>query len=270
ASPHNKVFSRRRTFFLLLRKPVNQGCAGVAHTLPRLHGTVIVLGAGDTAFDCATSAQRRGARRVFRKSFTNTQAVPEEGGEEENKNKSEKTKKAEKLGEIGRERKRMELAKEEKCEFLPFKSPQEFCRTEQPETEHYVEDEEEIIRLKADYIISPFGSLLSDPKVIEAMSPIRLSRWGLPELDPESMQTSELWVFSGGDVAGLANTTVGAVNDGKRASWHMHKYLKAISGQKVSDPPRLPLFYSTIDMVDISVEMSHLAHHQRRHDTTSL
>lgn len=50
-------------------------------TLPDLHGNVIVLGAGDTAFDCATSALRCGARRVFvvfRKGFTNMRAVPEE------------------------------------------------------------------------------------------------------------------------------------------------------------------------------------------------
>lgn len=33
--------------------------------LPQLHGNVIVLGAGDTAFDCATSALRCGARKVF-------------------------------------------------------------------------------------------------------------------------------------------------------------------------------------------------------------
>ena len=49
--------------------------------LPQLHGTVIVLGAGDTAFDCATSALRCGAKRVFvvfRKGFTNIRAVPEE------------------------------------------------------------------------------------------------------------------------------------------------------------------------------------------------
>lgn len=42
---------------------------------------MIVLGAGDTAFDCATSALRCGARRVFvvfRKGFTNIRAVPEE------------------------------------------------------------------------------------------------------------------------------------------------------------------------------------------------
>lgn len=46
-------------------------------------GKVIVLGAGDTAFDCATSALRCGAKRVFvvfRKGFTNIRAVPEEVG----------------------------------------------------------------------------------------------------------------------------------------------------------------------------------------------
>lgn len=49
--------------------------------LPQLYGNVIVLGAGDTAFDCATSAIRCGARKVFvvfRRGVTNIRAVPEE------------------------------------------------------------------------------------------------------------------------------------------------------------------------------------------------
>jgi len=49
--------------------------------LPELRGNVIVLGVGDTAFDCATSALRCGARKVFivfRRGFTNIRAVPEE------------------------------------------------------------------------------------------------------------------------------------------------------------------------------------------------
>lgn len=56
-------------------------CACKSSALPSLRGNVIVLGAGDTAFDCATSALRCGARRVFvvfRKGFTNVRAVPEE------------------------------------------------------------------------------------------------------------------------------------------------------------------------------------------------
>uniref|UniRef100_A0A8B9JWH0 dihydropyrimidine dehydrogenase (NADP(+)) n=1 Tax=Astyanax mexicanus TaxID=7994 RepID=A0A8B9JWH0_ASTMX len=235
-------FYTSKDFLPLVAKASKPGMCACGWTLPRLHGSVIVLGAGDTAFDCATSALRCGAQRVyvvFRRGFTNIRAVPEE----------------------------MELAKEEKCEFLPFLSPREvllkggrvhgmeFCRTEQTETGDWVEDQEQITRLKADFIISAFGSVLSDPKVKEAMAPIRLNRWGLPELNPESMQCSEPWVFAGGDVAGLANTTVESVNDGKQASWHIHKYLQAIHGQTVSAQPQLPLFYSPIDSVDISVQM---------------
>lgn len=69
----------------------------------------------------------------------------------------------------------MELAKEEKCEFLPFLAPREvimkngrvvalqFCRTEQMDNGDWVEDEEQVVRIKADYIISAFGSGLTDP-----------------------------------------------------------------------------------------------------------
>lgn len=60
----------------------------------------------------------------------------------------------------------------------------------------------------------------------EALSPIKFNRWGLPEVDPETMQTSEPWVFAGGDVVGMANTTVESVNDGKQASWYIHKYIQ--------------------------------------------
>ena len=57
------------------------GMCACKSALPELHGSVIVLGAGDTAFDCATSALRCGAKRVyvvFRKGFSNIRAVPEE------------------------------------------------------------------------------------------------------------------------------------------------------------------------------------------------
>lgn len=58
------------------------------------------------------------------------------------------------------------------------------------------------------------------------MAPIKFTSWGVPEINPETMQTSEPAVFCGGDLDGYCNTTVEAVNDGKQASWHMHKYLQ--------------------------------------------
>lgn len=131
-------------------KPGLCACKASA-ALPQLHGNVIVLGAGDTAFDCATSALRCGARKVFvvfRKGSSNIRAVPEE----------------------------VELAREERCEFVPFMSPQqvvvrdgrithvEFCRTEETENGAWVEDREQTTRLKANFVISAFGSGLNDPE----------------------------------------------------------------------------------------------------------
>ncbi|NXD51522.1 DPYD dehydrogenase, partial [Corvus moneduloides] len=241
----NQGFYTSKDFLPLVAMASKPGMCACHSPLPSIHGTVIVLGAGDTAFDCATSALRCGARRVFvvfRKGFTHIRAVPEE----------------------------MELAKEEKCEFLPFLSPRkvvlkggqivamEFVRTEQDSDGNWREDEDQVVRLKADVVISAFGSILSDNKVREALAPIKFNRWGLPEVDPETMQTSEPWVFAGGDVGGVANTTVESVNDGKQASWYMHRYIQSLYGVAVSTVPELPLFYTPIDLVDISVEMAGL------------
>ncbi|XP_051990103.1 dihydropyrimidine dehydrogenase [NADP(+)] isoform X2 [Xyrauchen texanus] len=162
---------------------------------------------------------------------------------------------------------KMEAAREEKCEFLPFLSPREvikrnghviglrFCRTEQQDDGTWIVDEEQIVHLKADFIISAFGSMLNDPAVKKAMEPMKLNGWGTPEVNSETMQTSEPWVFAGGDIAGLANTTVESVNDGKQASWHIHKYIQSLHGSTVSASSKLPLFHCAIDTVDISVEM---------------
>ncbi|KAG8555597.1 hypothetical protein GDO81_017754 [Engystomops pustulosus] len=238
-------FYTSKDFLPIVAKASKQGMCACHSSLPSIKGTVIVLGAGDTAFDCATSALRCGARRVFvvfRKGFTNIRAVPEE----------------------------VELAKEEKCEFLPFLSPRkvilkgdrisgmQFVRTEQDEDGNWIEDEDQVVQLKADVIISAFGSVLSDPTVIEAMKPIKFNRWGLPEIDIETMATSEPGVFAGGDLAGLANTTVESVNDGKQASWYIHRYIQGLHDISVTGKPELPLFYTPIDTVDISVEMAGL------------
>jgi len=64
--------------------------------------------------------------------------------------------------------------------------------------------------------------------VVDALSPLKMNRWGLPDVNPDTMGTSEADVFCGGDIAGQANTTVESVNDGKHASWGMHRYLQVI------------------------------------------
>ena len=68
----------------------------------------------------------------------------------------------------------MELAREEKCEFLPFMSPHKvevqggrviamtFLRTEQDDQGNWIEDPEQPVRIKANHVISAFGSGISD------------------------------------------------------------------------------------------------------------
>jgi dihydropyrimidine dehydrogenase (NADP+) len=100
------------------------GLCSCKSDLPQLYGRVIILGNGDTAMDCATSALRCGASRVtvvFRRGFSDFRAVPEE----------------------------VELVKEERCEFMPFCSPKqvvvrdgriaamEFYKTEPDDTGNY-------------------------------------------------------------------------------------------------------------------------------------
>ena len=67
------------------------------------------------------------------------------------------------------------------------------------------------------------------------MAPLLFNKWGFPEVDPETMATSEPNIWCGGDIAGVANTTVESVNDGKQASWFIHQYLQVrtryIAGQ---------------------------------------
>lgn len=238
----SKGFYTSKDFLPKVAKASKPGMCGCKSHLPKLSGTVIVLGAGDTAFDCATSALRCGAKKVFvvfRKGFNNMRAVPEE----------------------------VEVAREERCEFMPFCSPykinttlnkvtsMEFFRTEQNENNEWVEDKDQMIKLKCDYVISAFGSSLTAESIKQAIEPVKLNRWGLPDIDPVTMTSSEADVFAGGDIAGVSQTTVESVNDGKQASWHIHRFLQSKFGIPVSKVPILPRFHTPIDTVDISVDM---------------
>lgn len=58
----------------------------------------------------------------------------------------------------------------------------------------------------------------------------------------------------GGDAIGTKNL-VDAVNDGKTASWFIHKQIQESNGYKVPSEPKLPGFHTAIDLVDISTEI---------------
>lgn len=61
-----------------------------------------------------------------------------------------------------------------------------------------------------------------------ALEPLKMNKYGLPEVNDKTMGTSEKWVFAGGDIAGIAETTVEAVNDGKTAAWSIHRMLQVM------------------------------------------
>lgn len=64
---------------------------------------------------------------------------------------------------------------------------------------------------------------------IAALSPVKLGDGNLPVINPDTMQTSHPNVWCGGDIAGVSETTVESVNDGKTAAWYIHCSLEVIN-----------------------------------------
>ncbi|VVC41510.1 Hypothetical protein CINCED_3A005819 [Cinara cedri] len=245
--------------------------------------TVLVLGAGDTAMDCATVALRCGARRVrvvFRRGTPDVRAVPEE----------------------------LEGAMRERCELVPHAQPVKFLFHKVTNGETYnriravqfrrtdvddldaldSQDEdhsaEDMFTLRADCVVSAFGSRLP-PEVTGALAPYaridpRTGRvcidaqtgrceWQTNVEDVADNKQDRPPVWCGGDAsivigsgANSSQTTVESANDGKTAAYHIHEYLQEMYGyrstrnRKLPDPRiLLPGFRTAIDDVDLSVRM---------------
>lgn len=130
------------------------------------------------------------------------------------------------------------MAIEEKCELMGFLSPHgvevhegkiksvTFKRTEQTEDGKWIEDPEQLTTIKANFLISAFGSGLYDNNIIDALKPLEINEYNLPKVNFNTMQSSHLAVWCGGDIAGVAETTVESVNDGKTAAWYIHCHLE--------------------------------------------
>jgi len=217
-------------------------CKSSKLQLPRLHGRVLILGAGDTAMDCATSAVRCGAQKVIivlRRGFHEIRANPEE----------------------------FEQPKDEQVDVMPHCLPKkvhlkdghiykmEFYNTMdrgKGNHEEVVQDEDDVITMKCDFVISAFGSTLDSESVIKAMLPAKISDYGRLKVNSH-METNAKGIWAGGDLIGNGST-VEAVNDGKTASWWIHKYVQSLHGLTVEETPKLPLFCTPIDLVDLSVD----------------
>lgn len=207
---------------------------------PRLSGNVVVLGAGDTAFDCATSALRCGAERVyivFRRGFPDIRACQEE----------------------------IELAMREHCEFLPYLSPTavrlgksgKIASIELEATHQKGSDGGlSTASIQCSTVIAAFGSGLEAGPVRDSLDEVMdLDQWGYPVVCPETQVSSNPSVYVGGDLGGVTKLTVEAAADGKLAAWGMHKFIQELEGLSVPEVPELPGFHTEIDTVDISIEL---------------
>ncbi|KAJ6242846.1 dihydropyrimidine dehydrogenase [NADP(+)] [Anaeramoeba flamelloides] len=211
--------------------------------LPKLNGHVLILGAGDTAIDCALTAFRCGAKRVslcFRKSIHDMRAVEEE----------------------------LKSALEEGVELQPYITPKSinldksgkivscnFYRCDKDDQEKYYTDKTQEVTIKCKFIISAFGSqIFGEQELIDALDPLTFNQEGFANINCKTMQSNdEEWIFVGGDLAG-GKMTVEAANDGKTAAWNIHCYIQKIYNNIISTNKefKFPLFTTPVDLVDIS------------------
>mmetsp|Transcript_6753 Transcript_6753/g.16549 ORF Transcript_6753/g.16549 Transcript_6753/m.16549 type:complete len:1118 (+) Transcript_6753:44-3397(+) len=223
------------------------GCSSKKKSLPALQGHVLVLGAGDTAFDCVGSAFRCGASRVtcvFRKSFTDMRACFEE----------------------------RELCIRECTDFLSNAAPHkvhldasgkieglEIMFQDQLDTDDVASEVGKYREagtthmLRCSAVITAFGcEVAEDMKT--ALAPAAFNPSGFLMVNGKR-QCGAPWLFAGGDITG-ATMTVEAANEGKLAAWSIHEYLQSLHKIVVSPTPQLPLFHTAIDDVDVSVTMA--------------
>jgi dihydropyrimidine dehydrogenase (NADP+) len=110
----------------------------------------------------------------------------------------------------------------------------------------------EKVVIKADYIISAFGSKNTQTPIETLVKDEK----GKININRHTMQSnSKPYIFAGGDIIGT-NNLVDAVNDGKVASWFIHKHIGNKHNINYGDTPNLPGFFTEIDLVDISTNMA--------------
>jgi len=184
----------------------------------KIHGRVMVFGVGHSAMDATRVAFRLGADSVtvvdpF--SIAEMPADPEEKREIEEEG-------AKIHFQVVPKRVIIEKDKVLGVECLR-------TRLTEPDTtgrRKFVPIEGSEIVFEADFVISAVGQEPDLDYLGENYGGIEVSKWGLPVVNPETLQTNVPGVFAGGDVITGSATVIEAVEAGKRAARYMAKYLQ--------------------------------------------
>ncbi len=181
----------------------------------KLGDTVIVIGGGNTAIDCARTALRQGARQVKLVYRRTREEMP-----------AEKMEVAEALHEgvemiflnaptritVSEGRKQLH------CLKMALGEPDRSGRRRP------VPVEGSDFTMEADTIIGAIGQSTNTQFLYNDL-PVKLNKWGDMEINGQTMQTSEEKVFAGGDCVTGPATVIQAVAAGRRAAKAMDEFL---------------------------------------------
>ncbi len=181
----------------------------------KLGDNVVVIGGGNTAIDCARTALRKGARSVkliYRRTREEMPAEPYE----------------------------VEEAIREGVEMLFLMAPNKIVSNGGRKTLHCMEMklgepdrsgrrrpvavEGSDILLEADTIIGAIGQSTNTQFLYNDL-PVKLNKWGDIEVNGNTLQTSEVKIFAGGDCVTGPATVIQAVAAGRHAAEAMNSFL---------------------------------------------
>jgi glutamate synthase (NADPH/NADH) small chain len=185
---------------------------------------VIVIGGGNVAMDCARTAQRTGAQEVtvvYRRSRHELPARAEEvhHAEEEGIMFKLLTNPVRYIGTDSNKVKAMECIRMK----LGDPDPSGRRRPVPIEGSNFIQD--------CDMVIVAVGNG-PNPVIFQSAPDIKRTKWGYIEYNPETMETSKEFVYTGGDIATGSATVIQAMGAGRTAANAMHKKLSAMEKKK--------------------------------------
>jgi NADH-quinone oxidoreductase subunit F len=204
-----------------------------------LHGTVAVIGGGNTAIDSARSALRIGAERVivvYRRNIASMPAYAEE----------------------------VQEALEEGIEIMELTAPKKFIGKDNKVTgiecvkmeldefdlsgrRKAKEIKDSNFVLDVDYVI-PAVSQYADLPFI-SKEEIGVTQWGTFIIEPETHMSTMEGVFAGGDIVRGPDTVISAIADGKKAASAIDRYLGGSGMLNKGAPIEIPNVFDNDEVV---------------------